>query len=143
MKRRSAAEEMFNDIIDTIKDKQKDLERTVNEYTSNMPLRPTMDVVEDGEQVTVITDLPGVKRDDIKIDITEDTLEITAQFNQESEVEGKSFVRKERKYGKANRVISIPAKININETSAKFENGVLNIILPKLEKKQTFEVKVD
>lgn len=105
MKRRSAAEEMFNDIIDTIKDKQKDLERTVNEYTSNMPLRPTMDVVEDGEQVTVITDLPGVKRDDIKIDITEDTLEITAQFNQESEVEGKSFVRKERKYGKANRVI--------------------------------------
>jgi HSP20 family protein len=143
MKKRSAAEEMFNDIMGTIKDKQKDLERTVNEYTSNMPLRPTMDVIEDGEQLTVITDLPGVKREDIKLDITEDTVEITADFNQEFEVEGKDFIRMERTYGKANRVITLPAKIEINETSAKFENGVLTIILPKVEKKPTFQVKVD
>ena len=143
MKRRNAAEEMFNDIVDTIKDKQKDLERTFNEYTSNMPLRPTMDVIEDEEQITVITDLPGVKKENIKLDITEDNLEINAQFNQESEFEEKDFVRKERTYGQTNRIISLPAKIEINETSAKFENGVLTIILPKLEKKQTFEVKVD
>ncbi len=143
MKRRNVAEEMFNGLIDTIKDKQKDLERTVNESISNMPIRPTMDVVEDGEQLTIITDLPGVKRDDIKLDITENTIEITAQFNQESEVEDKEFVRKERIYGKVNRIISLPAKIEINKTSAKFENGVLTVILPKLDKKQTFEVKVD
>jgi len=142
MKRRNAAEEMFNDIVDTIKDKQKDLERIFNEYTSNMPLRPTMDVIEDEEQITVITDLPGVKKENIKLDITEDNLEINAQFNQESEFEEKDFVRKERTYGQTNRIISLPAKIEINETSAKFENGVLTIILPKLEKKQ-FEVKVD
>ena len=142
MKRRNAAEEMFNDIVDTIKDKQKDLERIFNEYTSNMPLRPTMDVIEDGEQLTVITDLPGVKKENIKLDITEDNLEINAQFNQESEFEEKDFVRKERTYGQTNRIISLPAKIEINETSAKFENGVLTIILPKLEKKQ-IEVKVD
>jgi len=142
MKRRNAAEEMFNDIVDTIKDKQKDIERIFNEYTSNMPLRPTMDVIEDEEQITVITDLPGVKKENIKLDITEDNLEINAQFNQESEFEEKDFVRKERTYGQTNRIISLPAKIEINETSAKFENGVLTIILPKLEKKQ-FEVKVD
>jgi len=142
MKRRNAAEEMFNDIVDTIKDKQKDLERIFNEYTFNMPLRPTMDVIEDEEQITVITDLPGVKKENIKLDITEDNLEINAQFNQESEFEEKDFVRKERTYGQTNRIISLPAKIEINETSAKFENGVLTIILPKLEKKQ-FEVKVD
>jgi len=143
MKKRNQAEEMFNNIVDTIKDKQKYLEGTVNEYTSNMSLKPTMDVIDDEEQVTVITDLPGVERDNIKIDITEDTLEISAQFNQEFEFEGKDFVRKERKYGKANRVISLPDKIEINETSAKFENGVLTIILPKIDKKQSFEVKVD
>ena len=142
MKRRTDVEEMFNSLINTIKDKQKDLEHTVNEYTSNMPLRPTMDVIEDEEQITVITDLPGVKKENIKLDITEDNLEINAQFNQESEFEEKDFVRKERTYGQTNRIISLPAKIEINETSAKFENGVLTIILPKLEKKQ-FEVKVD
>jgi HSP20 family protein len=143
MKRRNQAEEMFNDIVDTLKDKQKDLERTVNEYTSNISIRLAMDVIDDSDEVTVITDLPGVERDGIKIDITEDTLEISARFNQEFEVEGKDFVRKERKYGGVNRVISLPAKIKINETSAKFENGVLTIILPKLNKEQSFEVKVD
>ena len=143
MERRNAAEEMFNDIVDTIKDKQKDLERIFNEYTFNMPLRPTMDVIEDEEQITVITDLPGVKKENIKLDITEDNLEINAQFNQESEFEEKDFVRKERTYGQTNRIISLPAKIEINETSAKFENGVLTIILPKVEKKPTFQVKVD
>jgi HSP20 family protein len=143
MKRRSSAEEIFNDITGTIKEKTKDIERTVNEYTSKMPLRPFIDVFEDGEQITVITDLPGVKQEDIKIDITENTLEVTAQFNEETEVEGKTFVRKERKYGKVNRTVLLPAKIKIDEASAKFENGVMTVVLPKLEMKQSFEVRVD
>jgi HSP20 family protein len=143
MKRRSSAEEMFKDMMETVKEKQVDLERTINEYTSNLPARPTMDVIEDEEQIKVITDLPGVERENIKIDITEDTLEITAQFDEETDIEGENFVRKERKYGKANRVITLPSKIKINESSAKFEKGVLTVILPKIEKKKTFEVKVD
>ena len=141
--KRNSAEEIFNDITGTIKEKTKDIERTVNEYTSKMPLRPFMDVFEDGEQITVVTDLPGVKQKDIKIDISENTMEITAQFNEETEVEDKTFVRKERKYGKVNRTVSLPDRIKIDESSAKFENGVLTVTLPKLEMKQSFEVKVE
>jgi len=141
MKRRSRAEEIFNDIVDTIKDTQKDIEGTVNEYTSNVTKKPTMDVVEDIDDIIVIADLPGVIKDNMKIDLTEDTLEITAQFNVESE--DKNFVRKERQYGKVNRIISLPSKIKLNESSAEFENGVLTIVLPKLENNNSFEVKVD
>ena len=141
MKRRSRAEEIFNDIVDTIKDTQKDIEGTVNEYTSNVTKKPTMDVVEDIDDIIVIADLPGVIKDNMKIDLTEDTLEITAQFNVESE--DKNFVRKERQYGKVNRIISLPSKIKLNESSAEFENGVLSIVLPKLENNNSFEVKVD
>ena len=141
MKRRSRAEEIFNDIVDTIKDTQKDIEGTVNEYTSNVTKKPTMDVVEDIDDIIVIADLPGVIKDNMKIDLTEDTLEITAQFNVESE--DKNFVRKERQYGKVNRIISLPLKIKLNESSAEFENGVLTIVLPKLENNNSFEVKVD
>jgi len=141
--KRNSAEEIFNDITGTIKEKTKDIERTVNEYTSKMPLRPFMDVFEDDEHITVVTDLPGVKQKDIKIDISENTMEITALFNEETEVEDKTFVRKERKYGKVNRTVSLPAKIKIDEASAKFENGVLTVTLPKLEMKQSFEVKVE
>jgi HSP20 family protein len=140
MKRRSRAEEIFNEIVNTVKDAQKDIEGTVNQYTNANKIL-AMDVVEDGKDIMVITDLPGVVRDNIKIDLTEDTLEITAQFNGLSE--GKNFVRKERLYGEANRIVSLPAKIKINESSAKFENGVLTVILPKLENNNGFEVKVD
>lgn len=140
MKRRNRAEEIFNEILETIKEKQKDIEGAVNEYTS-ITTQLNTDVVEDNGQITVITDLPGVKRNNIKIDITEDTLEITAEFNKDSEV--KYFFRKERTYGVTNRKISLPKKIKINETSADFENGVLTIVLPILINQETFEVKVE
>jgi HSP20 family protein len=143
MKRRNAAEEMFKDVIYTIKEKQNDLGRTLNEYTSNSPLKPNMDMVEDEEQLTVMTDLPGFKRQDITIDITEDTIEITAQFDKDTEAKGKNFLKKERNHGKVNRIINLPTKVRSTESSAKLENGVLTVILPKLEKKETFEVKVD
>lgn len=139
MNRRNRAEEIFNDIFDTIKDKQKDIGGVVNEYTSNTT--PTMDVIEDPEYIAVITDLPGVNKEDIKIDLTEGTLEITAKFNEEPD--GKNFIKRERKYGKVNRIISLPAKIKLNETTATFENGVLTLVLTKQTDNESYKVKVD
>ena len=141
MNRRNRAEEIFSDIFDTIKDKQKDIGGVVNEYTSSNTLKPTMDVMEDPEYIAVITDLPGVNKEDIKIDLTEGTLEITAKFNEEPD--GKNFIRRERKYGKANRIISLPAKIKLNETTATFENGVLTLVMTKQTDNESYKVNVD
>lgn len=143
MKRRSTAEEMFNDLMETLKDKQKDVERTVNEYSSNMSKKPSIDIIDDNEEFTIIMDLPGVLRENIKIDITEYAVEISAQFNDETKFEDKTFLRKERKYGNVKRAIELPEKIDINESSAKYENGVLTIVLSKIEKKKSYEVKVE
>jgi HSP20 family protein len=141
MNRRSRAEEIFNDIFDTIKDKQRDIGGVVDGYTSNANQKPTMDIIEDEEYLAVISDLPGVKKDDITIDLTENTLEITATFNEEPD--GKNFIKKERKYGKVNRTISLPSKIKPNETSVTFENGVLTMVLTKQADNDHYEVKVD
>lgn len=143
MKRRGVAEQMFNDMVSTIREKQEELEKAVADYTSNVPAKPVMDVIEDEENLIVKTDLPGVKKEDIKIDITEDTLEITANFEEETEVEDVNYIKRERRYGEAKRLMKLPAKILINESTAKFENGVLTVTLPKLEKSESFEVKVD
>ncbi len=59
MKRRSRAEEIFNEIVNTVKDAQKDIEGTVNQYTNANKIL-AMDVVEEGKDIIVITDLPGV-----------------------------------------------------------------------------------
>ncbi len=147
MRRRNMAEQMFSDMVDAIKEKQEELEKAIAEYKSSTPIKLNMDVTEDDENIKVVTDLPGVNKDDIKIDITEDTLTIDAQFKEEAEEEGEEggvmFHKKERSYGAANRTIVLPANIKIDEATAKFDNGVLTVILPKLEKKEVFEVKVD
>jgi HSP20 family protein len=143
MKRRGVAEQMFNDMVGTIREKQEELEKAVADYTSNVPAKPVMDVIEDDANIIVKTDLPGVKKEDIKIDITEDTLEITANFEEETEVEDVNYLRRERRYGEARRLMKLPAKILMNDSTAKFENGVLTVTLPKLEKSESFEVKVD
>lgn len=147
MRRRNMAEQMFSDMVDAIKEKQEELENAIAEYKSSTPIKLSMDVTEDDENITVVTDLPGVNKDDIKIDITEDTLTIDAKFEEETEEEGEEegvkYHKKERSYGEANRTIVLPANIKMDEAKAKFENGVLTVILPKLEKKEVFEVKVD
>jgi HSP20 family protein len=140
--RRGKAEQMFNDMVQTIKEKQDELDNAIMEYTSG-PVKPAMDVMEDEDQIVVKTDLPGVNREDIKIDLTEDTLQIEAQFQEETEEEGVNYYKKERKSGEASRTMILPAKVKINEVNAKFENGVLTVVMPKLEKKDVFEVKVD
>jgi HSP20 family protein len=134
--------ENLDQLIQTVKEKQEELDNAITEYTSG-PSKPAMDVMEDDEQIVVKTDLPGVNREDIKIDLTEDTLQIQAQYQEETEEEGVNYYKKERKYGEAARTMILPTKVKINEVTAKFENGVLTLVMPKLEKKEVFEVKVD
>lgn len=144
--KKKRAEQIFNDMIQTIKEKQVDLDQAIAEYTGG-PVKPAMDVVEDNNQITVKTDLPGVNRDDIKIDLTDESLEIQAHFKKETEEEleeaGVTYHRKERRFGSASRVVVLPAKVKIDEVTAKFQDGVLTVIMPKLEKRETYEVKVE
>ncbi|HOI41076.1 MAG TPA: Hsp20/alpha crystallin family protein [Methanobacterium sp.] len=144
--RKNRAEQIFNEMIKTIKERQVDLDQAIAEYTSG-PVKPAMDVAEDNEQITVTTELPGVERENIKIDLSEESLEIRAEFKKETEEEGEesgvTYHRKERRHGTASRVVVLPAKVKIDEVTARFENGVLTIIMPKLDKRETYEVKVE
>ena len=135
-------DEAMNQFMRTVKEKQEELDKAITEYTSGT-IKPAVDVMENQEQIVVKTDLPGVNREDIKIDLTEDTLQISAQFQAETEEEGVNYYKKERKYGEASRTVVLPAKVKIDDVTAKFENGVLTVVMPKLEKKEVFEVKVD
>lgn len=144
--KKGTAEQIFSDMVQTIKDRQVDLDKALAEYRGGA-VKPAMDVMEDDENIVVKTDLPGVNRNDIKIDLTEDTLEIKAEHSEETEEEtekeGITYHKKERRYASAARTLILPAKVKMDDVTAKFDNGVLTITLPKLEKKETFEVKVE
>ena len=95
-----------------------------------------MDVIETEDNIIVKTDLPGVKKEDLVIDLSEDALEVMAIFEDESEFEGADFIKKERRYGEAKRSVSITKPIKIDEATAKFDDGVLTVTIPKELKKR-------
>jgi HSP20 family protein len=124
-------ETMLSDIVSTIRDKQEELGKSLSDYTSSFQ-KPLADIMETETSIIIITDLPGVNKDDIDIDISEDSIEITAKFEDEINEEGASYIKKERSYGETKRIINLPAKINIKGATAKFNDSILTVKLPKL-----------
>jgi len=142
-KSKTVAEKMFEDILSNIKDMQQEVEKRVSEYAGSLPAKPSMDVIETDESIIIKTDLPGVSKENININLTEDSIDIKAKFEEESEVSGANFIKKERKYGEAQRSMVLPAKIKVKEASAKFDNGILTVELPKVEKAEKFKVDIE
>jgi len=97
-------------------------------------LRPATDIVERDNDYLVKTDLPGVKKEDIQVTVDNGILTISAETKEEKEEKnGENVIRKERCYGKYTRSMSLNHQVNENKVSANYHDGVLELVLPKLE----------
>ena len=94
------------------------------------------DIYEKGGNVHIELDVPGFKKEDIKLDVDDGILTIEATKNEEKEDESKNYYRKERVYGTFKRQFNV-GNVDENKIDAKFENGVLKITLPKEAKKES------
>jgi HSP20 family protein len=105
---------------------------------------PQVEVFERGNQLVVRADLPGLTRDDINVDITDEAIVLQGERNQESVENEKGFYRSERSYGSFYRTIPLPEGIDAEAAKATFRNGVLEIIMPVLAqaKKQSRRVEI-
>ena len=91
-----------------------------------------MDVKEDDKSYTVHADLPGVNKEDIHVSIVGNTVAISAEIRSESEQrEGEKVLKRERSYGKVYRSFSLGSDIDEAASSAKYSDGVLELVLPK------------
>lgn len=90
------------------------------------------DITDEGDSYKLTADLPGFEKDDIKIDIEDNTLTLSAERHSEFEKEDKKgkYIRKERSYGSYTRSFDLTG-IKADEIEAKYENGVLILNLPK------------
>ena len=138
---KTRTENMLSDIVNSIKEKQEELGKSLSDYTTTFQ-KPLADVMETENSIIVITDLPGVKKEDIDIDISEDSIDITAKFEDEIDEEGANYIKKERSYGETKRSIKLPTQINVKEATAKFNDSILTVNLPKLmEEKHKVDIK--
>jgi HSP20 family protein len=132
-KKRTQAEKLLNDIMNTIKNKQEGVGKTLSDYTTALQ-KPPSDIIETIDSIIIKIDLPAVKKEDIEIGIEGESIDILAKFEEESEDENINYIQKERSYGETKRTIKLPSEIKVKEASAKFQDSVLTIKLPKIEK---------
>lgn len=105
---------------------------------------PPVEVYEKGDDVMVRAELPGMKKEDIDISVLGDTLTISGERKSQSEVKDEDYYRCEMNYGTFSRSVALPAAVDANKVEASYDNGVLEVKLPKAEeaKPKKIEVKV-
>ncbi len=105
---------------------------------------PAINIWTSEDEMLISAELPGMKADDIDLNITADGLEISGERTPDEIEEGAKYHRKERSYGKFSRSIQLPFMVDPNKTKAMFKNGILEIILTRAEadKPKKIAVKV-
>jgi len=122
--RRIAAMDPFRDF--------EELERSFFGSEKNLVSAFRTDVVDTGDAFKLEAELPGFNKEDIKIDIENDCLTVSAEHSNETKEEGKkkNFVKRERFYGSYTRSFDVSG-INVDGIEAKYDNGILTLTLPK------------
>ncbi len=103
---------------------------------------PDVDIYEEDNTVVLKAELPGVKREELSIDVTEDTITISGEKKKEEKVEKKDYYRFERTYGSFSRSFSLPSDVVADKAKAGFKEGVLEIKLPKKEEAKKKKVEI-
>ncbi|MCX7699197.1 MAG: Hsp20/alpha crystallin family protein [Candidatus Goldbacteria bacterium] len=107
-------------------------------------LYPAVDIVEDKDKYVLKADIPGLKQDDIKVEVDDGVLKIYGERKHEKKEEDKDkkYHYYERSYGAFERRFVLPSDSDVDKIDAKYENGVLEIQIPKTESKKPKEIKV-
>ena len=139
----------FDDLFDLFEDFGFEFEETMpakrkfavpQDYVT-----PVADIWETDKAVKAVIDMPGVNKEDIKINVKDNGIEIKAEKKEEKKEEKKGIYREERRYTGFYRFIPLPENTIPEKTEAEYKNGVLELTIPKKEVKEetgkTIQVK--
>jgi HSP20 family protein len=137
------------DPIDRIFNLREDFDDIVRDFftgfsniSASRGVYPLLDIKEDKEKFIIDIEVPGVDKNDLKISIKKDNLIIQGEKKEEKKKEEESYLRVERSYGNFMRSVNLPAEVNQSKITAQYNNGVLKITLPKIQKEKAKELEV-
>lgn len=116
---------------------------SVNHFNSKNGFTPKVDVTEDNDNLYVHAEIPGVNKEDVKVNINGDVLTVSGEKKTETKDENKNYYRIERTSGSFSRSFTLPSEIVVDKISAEYKDGVLNITLPKTEQAKVVEKQID
>jgi HSP20 family protein len=101
-----------------------------------------LDVIDRDKEFVVRAELPGVEKEDVKVEISGDRLSIEAERKFEEEEEKEDFYRHELGYGSLMRTVALPDEVDVDNVHAELKEGILHITLPKVRVAEKHTVKV-
>ncbi|HSL99279.1 MAG TPA: Hsp20/alpha crystallin family protein [Candidatus Limnocylindria bacterium] len=104
---------------------------------------PAVDIYENNDFVVVKAELPGVEKDRISVEVKEGILTLRGERGFDKELKEESYHRIERSYGSFQRSFSLPVSVDQEKVTARFQDGVLEVKLPKKDQEKPKQIEVD
>ena len=104
---------------------------------------PAVDIKENDKELVLSATVPGINKDDIDIDVTEDSITINGERKSIEEKPGETYHIRQQSYGSFKVSYSLPAQVKPGEVAATYKDGILEITMPKAEVTQAHKVKVE
>lgn len=126
-----------------------EFDRIFRDFGALAPMRTTgagldlaVDLYEDGNNLVAEMNLPGMKADDIDVEVENNHLHISGKREEISEKKEKSHYAKEIRRGSFERMVALPDEVKGDKVEAEYKDGVLRVTMPKLEEKDKSKIKV-
>lgn len=103
---------------------------------------PPMDLAETEDELILTADLPGVREEDVAIEIKDGTLTVSGERKDAREESGRGYHRVERSFGRFSRTLTLPRGVDAESVAARFDDGVLEVHIPKPEERKPHRVRI-
>ena len=121
---------------------EKEVEKLFDVFSTTDYFAPVCEIHDEEKMYSISLDIPGARKEEIELEIKDNRLHVTGERKNAVPMEKENVIRSERRYGKFSRVFSLPQNVNPEAIQAHFENGVLDISLPKEEKSQSKKIAI-
>jgi HSP20 family protein len=103
---------------------------------------PAVEVADTKDAVVVKAQVPGIPKDNIQVNVTDDTVTLKGEMKEEEKKEEKNYFRREFRYGAFMRTIPLPVAVQADKTTAQLKDGVLEVTIPKAEQAKVKEIPI-
>jgi len=134
----AALQDRINRIFDESFSRTADLDDDI----SMSAWKPLVDIYETDEAIILKAELPGIKKEDVSVEVKDNVITLKGVRTEEKEIKEKNYYRKERAFGTFSRAFNLQHRIQPDKIKARFKDGVLKIEIPKPEEEKPKQITV-